>query len=132
MNKKVSRIPAILYILFSVIAIVLWLIFLFFAFFLGGNPGPGYDRTVPLEYVGIISFGLLGAILGLVSGIKGAGKKAGKPAVKILSVCAAVLGTIGSVPFFLMELPEAGVFVLMVGILPSLLFLFLTRKHTRD
>lgn len=126
MRDKTTRGSSILYVVLSVIALVIWICFLFFALFLGGSPGPGYDRTVPYIYVGIIALGVLGAVIGLTAGIKGTGEK---PAGKILPVCSAVLGAIGSVPFFLLELTAAGIIALLVGVLPDLLHLVLTRKH---
>lgn len=125
MRKKPTRIPAILCTLLSGIALLIWLGFLFFTFFLGGSPGPGYGRSVPSSYIGVIALGFLGAVLALAAGVMGLTAKPGR---KILPLCATLLGVMGSVPFFLMNLEAVGLFALLVGILPPLLYLPFARK----
>ncbi|MDR1131566.1 MAG: hypothetical protein LBL15_04020, partial [Oscillospiraceae bacterium] len=128
-RNKFTRVLAALYAVLSAIALLIWLGFLFFALFLGGSPGPDYERSVPYLYVGIMTFGLLGAVLGLTAGIKGSGTK---PPPRVLSLCAALSGAAGSIPFFLMELPAVGLFALLLSILPTLLYLLLAPKKSRD
>lgn len=130
MNTVRKRIAAILYIILSAGALVFWLGFIFFALFFGGSPGPySEQRTMPLAYIGIMAIGLLGAKLGIAAGITGLGAK---PAGKILPLCAAMLGIIGSLSFFLMDLTVMGVLALLPGILPSLLYLILKPKRSKD
>jgi hypothetical protein len=121
MKKKLSRVPAIILIVMSVFAVLFWIVMLFFSFFLGGGTKDG--RTVPILYVGMIALGLLGATLSLAAGIKGLSHKS----VKALIICAAVLGIIGGVPFYLMDLTEMGLITLLPGVLPPLLYLLLER-----
>jgi hypothetical protein len=128
MDNKTTRFPGVLYIVLSSVALLIWLGFLFFALFLGGSPGPDYERTVPFMYVGIMALGLVGAVLGIAAGKRGLGAK---PAGKALPICAALFGAIGSLSFFLMELAPVGLFALLPGILPSLLYLLLTRKREK-
>jgi hypothetical protein len=129
MNNKITRVPDVLYIILSSIALLIWLVLLFFAVFLGGSPGPGYERTVPIIYTGIMALGLLGAVFGIAAGIIGAATK--RPGIA-LPICAALLGAIGSVPFFLLDLTAVGLFAMFVGILPSSLYLLLTQKRVKD
>ena len=129
MKTKRNRIAAVLYIILSVIASLIWLGFLFFALFLGGSPGPGYERGVPLPYAGIMALGLFGAALGIAAGIRGLSVI---PEAKALPICAALFGVIGSVPFFLLDLAEVGMFAFLVGILPTLLYLPLRGKRSQD
>jgi hypothetical protein len=130
MKSKRKRIAAVLYIILSVFALLFWLVFIFYAVFLGGSPGPtSYERGVPFLYAGIMALGLLGAALGIAAGVKGLGAK---PAGKVLLLCAALLGAVGSVPFFLMELTEIGLFALIPGVLPTLLYLLLRGKRPND
>jgi hypothetical protein len=93
------------------LTILLWLALLFYAFLLGGSPGPGYERTVPMSFAGVMAIGLAGAVVGLV-GIAKAPK--GKPSL----IAAAVLGAVGGVPLFLLELPVVGVIVLLTALAP--------------
>lgn len=53
-SAKGTLIPKILLIIGSAFSILMWLALLFYGFFLGGSPGPGYERMVPIAYVGII------------------------------------------------------------------------------
>lgn len=101
-----------LLILLMIFAILFWLTALFFGFFLGGSPGPGYERSVPLAYAGVMALGLLGAAVGL------AGIAADKGAKPLL--IAAALGVAGSLPFFLMGLYAAGLAALLAGAAPLL------------
>jgi hypothetical protein len=100
-----------MFLIGEAIAIVIWFIMIFFALFLGGSPGPGYDRQVPVSYAGIIALGLLGAIVAIV------GHAAGK---KAFLVAAAILGVIGSVPLFMLSLPAVGIPFFLLGIAPLL------------
>jgi hypothetical protein len=93
----------------SVLACILWLALLFCAFFLGGAPGPGYERTVPVSYCGVMLFGLVGAVLGTV----GIGESKSKYLIP-----AAVLELAGSIPLFLLELPVVGAVYMILGVLP--------------
>jgi hypothetical protein len=101
----------VLFIVGQVIAIFIWFIMVFYALFLGGSPGPGYDRSVPVSYAGIIALGLLGAIIAV------AGHAAGK---KTLLAAAAILGVIGCVPLFMLDLPAVGLPFFLLGIAPLL------------
>ena len=123
MKKALRVLGAIL----SVFAFLFWLIMLFYAFLLGGSPGPGYERMVPFMYAGIMAFGWLGSVLAFVSGIVGSKRKAAGTA---LSVGAALLGILGSVPIFLLDLAFIGVIALLLGVLPPLLYLFLARESS--
>lgn len=125
MSKKSNRVPAVLYIVLSSIGLFIWLGLLFFAFFLGGSPGPGYERGVPYLYAAIMILGFLGAIISLTSGIKGINNR---HVGKLTTVCAAVIGAIGSIPLFLMELNAVGLFALAASVLPSALYLILLKK----
>ena len=115
--KKASRVIGVI---LGVLACLFWFIMLLYAFFLGGSPGPDYERTVPLIFVGIIAFGWLGSILALINSIIDLiRKKAGKA----LPVCAALLIVLGSIPFFVLDLILIGVIALLLGVLPPLLSL---------
>ncbi|MDR1620494.1 MAG: hypothetical protein LBS18_07530 [Clostridiales bacterium] len=97
----------------NVLAILFWLALLFYGFFLGGSPGPGYERTVPMSFAGVMAIGFAGAVVGLVGIVKA-------PKGKPLLTAAAVLGAVGSAPLFLLELPVVGVIVLLIGLVPLL------------
>jgi hypothetical protein len=127
MQKKTTRIPAAIYTVLSAVALPIWLGFLFFAFFLGGSPGPDYERSVPYSYVGVMTLGFSGTVLALAAGITGL--KA-KPVKALLPFCAVLLGVMGSMPFFWMDLAAVGLFALLPGALPSLLYLLLIRKRS--
>ena len=129
MKTKRERIAAVLYIILSAFALLFWQVFIFYAVFLGGSPGPGFERQVPFAYAGIMALGYLGAALGIAAGIKGLGAI---PAGKVLLLCAALLGAAGSVPFFLMDLAVVGVYAFLVGVLPTLLYLLLRGKRPND
>jgi len=119
--KKASRVIGVI---LGVLACLFWFIMLLYAFFLGGSPGPDYERTVPLIFVGIIAFGWLGSILALINSIIDLiRKKAGKA----LPVCAALLIVLGSIPFFVLDLILIGVIALLLGVLPPLLSLMKQR-----
>ena len=102
---------------------LLWLALLFYGLLLGGSPGPGYARMVPIGYVGIMALGFCGAAAGLI-GI--ALRK------KAVFFAAAILGAAGSIPLFLLELPEAGIVFLLIGIQPLLGLLTRSRKRSGD
>ena len=123
--KKAFRVIGLI---LGVFAFWFWLIMLFYAFFLGGSPGPGYERSVPLIFAGIIAFGWLGSVLAIVNGIIDLKRK---PAIKALPVCAALLGILGSVPLFMLDLAFVGIIALLLGILPPLLSLFLARESPK-
>jgi len=125
-QKKSTGIPAILCIVISIVALVIWFCVVIFAFLLGGSPGPGYERSFPGLYIGIVALGFLGAALALAVGIRGLKRKA---VGKLLPIFVIVLGIIGSVPFFAMDLAEMGLITLMVGIPPSLLSIIVSRKQ---
>lgn len=109
------KLMKVLLIICDVLGILFWGGILFYSVVLGGSPGPGYERSVPYIYCGIMTLGLMGSGIGL-AGIGIAQKR------KLL-LLAAVLGEIGSVPLFLLELPVVGVFFLIVGLTPLLGFL---------
>ncbi len=113
MKNIVQTIFKTILIVGGVLGILFWLALLFYAFFLGGSPGPGYGRTVSLAYVGVMGAGLFGAVLGLIVLVRGKKGRIGLPQ-------AALLGVIGSVPLFLMELPVPALAALIVGIAPLL------------
>ena len=115
-NRRTIKLPGILLIVCSGIGILLWLVMLFFALLLGGSPGPGYERTVPLFFAGIILLGLFSAAAGLAGGIASM-CGARKPAFAMI-IIAALLGAAGSVPLFLLDLAPVGVFYGLVGVLP--------------
>lgn len=129
MEKKFTPIPAILCTLLSGIALPIWLVFFVIAYFLGGSPGPDFERSVPNLYIGVIALGFLGAVLALATGVMGL---SAKPARKYLPLCATLLGVMGSVPFFLMDLTAVGLFALPVGILPTVLYLIFPRKQSGE
>jgi hypothetical protein len=122
-EQKLSRVPGILLIIGSVIGIIFWLVTMFFAFLLGGSPGPGYERTVPLSAAGLTCFGFAGAIVGVVAGVKAL--RGISKSTLIVIIVTALLGVVGSIPMFLLELPEVGVIDLMFGIFPSAICLIL-------
>jgi len=124
MKKALSVIGIIL----GVLACLFWFGMLFYAFFLGGSPGPGYERTVPIVFACIIAFGWLGSILALINSIIDLIRKR---AVKALPVCAALLIVLGSVPFFLLDLVLIGMIALLLGLLAPLLSLFFARESTK-
>jgi predicted membrane metal-binding protein len=105
------------------LTILFWLVLLFYALLLGGSPGPGYERTTPMSFAGIMAIGLAGAVVGLVGIVKA-------PKSKPSLIAAAVLGAVGSVPLFLLELPVVGVIVLLIGLEPLLGLLI--RPNTRE
>ena len=113
MEKALRLIGVVL----SVFALLFWLIMLFYAYFLGGSPGPGLERSVPLMYAGVIAFGWLGSVLAFINGINSLKRKQAR---KALSICAALLGACGSIPFFMMDLTLVGFIALTLGILPPL------------
>lgn len=130
MNNVRKRIAAVLYIILSVIALLLWLFFISGASFVGGSTGPEIESTVSFGDVGgIMALGLVGAVLGIIAGIKGFGEK---PAGKVLLICAAMLGIIGSISFFLIDVGEIGVLALFISIFPTLLYLLLRGKRSKD
>lgn len=125
--KKGTSIPGILLIVGSLFGALFWLAMLFFSFFLGGSPGPGYERTVPYYCVAIIGLGFAAAIIGLIAGIKSIiGSR-----LSIMVFIAIPLGAAGSIPFFLLSITKLGIIALLFGLFPPLLYLFLsvlTRK----
>lgn len=108
---KGTLIPKVLLIIGSAFSILLWLVLLFYGVFLGGSPGPGYERMVPTAYAGVMTLGFFGAVAGLI------GVAAEKRAALF---AAAVLGTVGSLPLFLLELPAAGIIFLLISMVPLL------------
>lgn len=95
------------------LCLLFWLVLIFYALFLGGSPGPAYERTVPIAYAGVMTLGLFGAALGLAVLVRG---KKGR-----LGLLLAVLfGAIGSLPLFLLELYAVGWLAFIVGIAPLL------------
>ncbi|HWQ75802.1 MAG TPA: hypothetical protein VN441_10835 [Syntrophomonas sp.] len=112
-SRQKTLIPKVLLIIGGAFSILLWLALLFYGFFLGGSPGPGYERMVPIAYAGVMALGFFGAVVGLMG--VAAGKKAALYA-------AAVLGAVGSAPLFLLELPAAGIIFLLIGIAPLLVY----------
>jgi hypothetical protein len=123
-TERPSRAPAITLIAGSAAGVLFWCAMLFFALVLGGSPGPGYERTTPLSYALVIGLGLAGAIVGLVAGVKSVRGKS----VLAAAIAAVVLGAVGSVPFFLLELPEVGVIALALGILPATVSLIFGKR----
>ncbi|MGX8701224.1 hypothetical protein [Caproiciproducens sp.] len=121
MEKK-QTFARIILALVGVFCLLFWLGLLFYSSFLGGSPGPGYERNVPAAYVGMIASGLLGAILGLI------GVVTRKPRTPLF---AAAFGILGSIPFFLLSLPEIGILALIAGIEP-LLGLFTRKKGRKE
>ena len=124
--KKAS---CVIGVILGVLACLFWFGMLFYAFFLGGSPGPGYERTVPIVFACIIAFGWLGSILALISSIIDLMKKR---AVKALPVCAALLIVLGSIPFFMLDLILIGVIALLLGLIAPLLSLFFTRNSRNE
>ena len=131
MNKKqkTSKVPGILLIVGSFIGILFWSVMLFYAFFLGGVPDPGSERSVPLSYVSVIGLGFAGAAVGLVAGI--ISLRGAKAATHIMIIISALLGMVGSVPLFLLDLAPVGVFFWVVGAAPPAVYLLLTRNALR-
>jgi hypothetical protein len=111
--EKKSKVPGILLIAGSAFGILFWLAALFFSFFLGGSPGPGYERSMPLISVAVMCFGFLGAALGLVAGV--ASLLGANAAARAMVIIAALLGVAGSVSFFLADLGAVGIFVMLIG-----------------
>lgn len=58
--------PKALLITGGVFSILPWLALLFYGLFLGGSPGPGYERMVPIPYVSVMASGFFGAAAGLI------------------------------------------------------------------
>jgi hypothetical protein len=112
MLMKLLKVLKVLLVIGGALAILCWVALIFYAFFLGGSPGPGHERTVPLSYCSIMATGLLGSVIG-IAGI------AVSQLRKLLPLAAA-LGATGSSPLFLLELPTVGVLFLIIGIAPLL------------
>lgn len=129
MPIKTNRAAAIVCTLLSVFSLLIWIGLLFYAFFLGGSPGPGYERSVPYLYAGIMVLGFSGAALGLAVIVKGLGANTLR---KGMLVCSAAISAIGSIPLFLMDLTVVGLFTLAVSILPSALYLILIPKKSGE
>jgi hypothetical protein len=110
---KGTWVPKVLLIIGGAFSILLWLTLLFYGFFLGGSPGPGYERIVPIVYAGVMALGLTGAVVWVVSMIK-------TPKERVPLFTAAALGAIGSIPLFSLELPTVGVVFLLIGVAPLL------------
>ena len=96
----------------GVAGILFWLIILFFGFLLGGSPGPGYERTVPLLYAGLMIFGLVGTIVGIIGNVA---RKAP------ILVVAAILIVLGSIPFFLLNLFVVGIVIVLISLIAPVL-----------
>jgi hypothetical protein len=111
--------PGILLTIGGILGIIFWVIMLLYALLLGGSPGPGYERTVPMGYAAIIALGLAGAIVELAA--------RRKSSVGMV-ITAAVLGAAGSVPFFLLGLTAMGIIALAVGIVFPCAYLPVSRR----
>jgi hypothetical protein len=128
-NQKKLQVSGILLIGGSFIGILFWLGMLFYAFFLGGVPSPGSERAVPLPYISVIGLGFAGAAVGLVTGIISV--RGAKAAAYRMIIISALLGMVGSVPLFLLDLAPVGVFFWVVGAAPPAVYLLLTRNALR-
>ncbi len=126
MEKKQSKIPGILLIAGSILGLLFWLAALFFAFFLGGSPGPGYERSMPLNSVAVMWFGVVGVAVGLAAGVKSL--RAANAAARVMIIIAGLLGVAGSVSFFLADLPGVGIIVMTIGVVYSAFCFLLMRK----
>jgi hypothetical protein len=110
----------------QIVIMRLLLILLFFSFLLDEPSGPAYARTLSLEFYGIVALGLVNPILGIIAGAK---DLRAKPRGRVLPIIAASFGAVASLPFFLLALPEVGLFVFLTGTFPAILYLLLTRNQ---
>lgn len=127
-KNKSARASDMALIVLSIIGCLFWLALLFFALFLGGSPGPGYARTVPMRYVCLIALGLAGAVIGTITATRS--PRGASSRGKAAAGTAALLGAAGSVPMFLLELTAIGVVCLAAGLLPPVLYF--VQSATRD
>lgn len=123
-KQKPARFPGILLIVGSAFGLLFWFVMLFFTFFLGGSPGPGLERTVPTVHAAIVGLGLAGAAVCLAAGIKAA--CGSYNAQDVLIALAVLLGSAGSIPFFLLDLAAVGIVALVFGIMPPVVYLLIT------
>ena len=123
--KKSTSLPGVIMTVLSVIGVFAWFIMLFFTLFLGGSPGPGYERTVPLIACLFVAFGFVGAIIGTAAGVKALG---GNRKAAVTRACiSAGFCIVGSIPLFVIELFLMGFVFALLGAFPAGLFLLLVK-----
>ena len=125
-KERIKSIHYALLIVASIIGMFFWLAMTTFAFLMGGSPGPGYERTVPINYVVIIALGFVSTASALAIG-----KKKMRGFSKITAIILLVLLVVSaSIPLFLLELTEIAAIAIVIGFLP-ICFLFLIKKSTK-
>jgi len=120
-TKMQSKLPGRLFMAGGIIGAAFWLAMLFFALFLGGSPGPGHARTVPLLYIPIIALGFIGALLSIAAAVKANRGRS-------LAVLSILFGAAGCIPFFLLQLTLMGLIVFAVAAAFPTFGLLFTRR----
>ena len=127
-EKKTLKIPGVIMVTLSSIGIVLWLGLTLFSLLFGGSPGPGYERTVPIMAVFFMALGAVGSIIGVNAGVK-ALRGFRKAAFNRVGISVAFCMS-ASLPLFMLDLLQMGVVCILVGLIPSLLFVFAARTRS--
>ena len=111
----------------SAIGIIFWFAMIFFTIFMGGiNGPPNFQREVSPYCISIIVLGLIGSGIGFITAIKLIRNK--KEQANTMLIPAVLFMVAGSVPFYFMELYQLGAIALLIGILPSTIYIIINQN----